>query len=62
MPVIDGVVIPADPEEMLTKGSLHRLPTFTGHTKEEGAFFYRCKLYFIFSFNAYSELPLFMLQ
>ncbi|KAI9564535.1 hypothetical protein GHT06_008274 [Daphnia sinensis] len=43
-PVVDGVVVLAEPEEMLTKGSFHRIPTLTGHTKEEGAFFYRLTL------------------
>lgn len=43
-PVVDGVVILGDPEEMLTKGSFHRVPTLTGQTKEEGAFFYRLTL------------------
>jgi carboxylesterase type B len=42
-PVVDGYVIPADPEEMLIKGSFHHLPTLTGQTKDEGAFFYRRK-------------------
>jgi hypothetical protein len=40
---VDGIVIPADPEEMLIKGSFHHLPTLTGQTKDEGAFFYRRK-------------------
>jgi len=40
---VDGKVLPAHPEEMLTKGSFHRLPTIVGQTKEEGAFFYRRK-------------------
>lgn len=46
--MVDGVVILGDPEEMLTKGSFHRVPTLTGQTKEEGAFFYRRKRLFIF--------------
>lgn len=41
-PVIDGVVIPSNPEEMLQKGSFHRLPTVVGQTKDEGAYFYGC--------------------
>ncbi|XP_059353517.1 carboxylesterase 4A-like [Daphnia carinata] len=43
-PVVDGVVILVDPEDMLTKGSFHRVPTLTGQTKDEGAFFYRLTL------------------
>lgn len=46
--MVDGVVILGDPEEMLTKGSFHRVPTLTGQTKEEGAFFYRRKRLFFF--------------
>ncbi len=42
-PVVDGYVIPADPEELLIKGSFQHLPTLTGQTKDEGAFFYRRK-------------------
>ena len=40
---MDGVVLPGSPEALLVKGSFHRLPTVVGMTKDEGAFFYRCK-------------------
>lgn len=40
-PIVDGQVLPDEPEKLLASGSFNKVPVISGQNKDDGAFYYR---------------------